>query len=588
MGEPGRAALDRPSEAARIDELEEKREAKYGRGYKWVVFSNTTLGALMAAIDGSILLISLPAIFTGLGVNPLVPSNISLLLWMLLGYIIISAVLIVSVGRFADTFGRVKLYNIGFVIFAIASILVYASSYLVHGVAGAISIIILRMIQAAGGAFLTANSAAMLTDAFPHNERGFALGTNAIAYAGGSVAGLLVGGFLAAIDWHLIFLISVPVGIAGAIWSYLGLHEIAIINRKSRIDVPGNLVFAAALGLLLISLTYALLPYNGMQLGWGNPLIIIGMGSGFALLAAFVLIELRSGDPMFRLDLFRNRGFSTGMASLFIGWAARWGLQFIMIIWLQGIWLPLHGIGFADTPIMAAIYMLPLTIGTLVLSPISGKLSDKYGPRWLSTSGMMLTGAGLLWLSALPVDFAVLPFLAVTFIIGVGQGIFLSPNIASIMNSLPPEHRGAGSGMRSAFMNVAMMFSMVIFFTLVVAGLSSTLPASIYHGLVSNGVSSAQASTYSSIPATSALFASFLGYNPIGAILPQKLLDGITKAQRDTLTGTEFFPSLISDSFGRGLKTIFYIAAALSFIAAIISALGNRTDLYSEPMKKRR
>lgn len=569
------------SEAIRYDKLAEEREAKYGRSYKWIVLSNTTLGALMASIDSSIVLISLPAIFTGLGINPLVPGNISLLLWMLLGYIIASAVLIVSVGRFADTFGRVKLYNIGFIIFAITSTLIWISTYLIHGTLGALSIIILRMLQALGGAFLAANSAAMLTDAFPHNERGMALGINGIAYAGGSAIGLLIGGLLAAIDWHLIFLISVPVGILGAIWSYFALHEIAIINKKRKLDIPGNVVFAVSLAMILISLTYGLIPYGSSSTGWSNPLVVGGIAGGILLFILFIYIELKTKDPMFQLQLFANKGYTYGMVSLFLSGAARWGLEFVLIIWLQGIWLPLHGVDFTKTPFVAALYLLPLTIAFLIFGPISGKLSDKYGPTILATGGMLINVACFLILSTFPVNFNAIYFIIVTSVIGLGQGMFLSPNIASIMNSIPPEHRGAGSGMRTTFMYVAMMFSIMVFFTLIITGLTGTLSSSIYKGLVAQGVNSTEAVNASHIPPTAALFATFLGYNPLKTLLPQRLLQNLSKSQESTITGTSFFPDLIGSSFTTGLKIVLYVAAAMSLFAAIISALRGKRDVYS-------
>ncbi len=572
--------INQKGRALKYDKAEEKREKRFGINYKWVVLSNTTLGALMASIDSSIVLISLPVIFKGLGVNPLIASNIGLLLWMLLGYIIMSAILIVSVGRFADTFGRVKLYNYGFMIFAFTSILIYASSYLVHGTAGALSIIILRLFQALGGSFLVANSAAMLTDAFPHNERGMALGINGVAYAGGSAIGLIMGGLLAAIDWHLIFLISVPVGIIGAIWSYLALHEIATIKKGRKLDIAGNITFALSLALILIAITYALIPYGNSQTGWGNPLVIVGILAGVFLFLIFIILELKSRDPMFDLRLFKMRSFSLNMTSSFLAGVARWGLEFMIIIWLQGIWLPLHGVDFTQTPFVAALYLLPLTIAFLILGPISGKLSDKYGPTIIATSGMLINVFAFLLLSTLPVNFNITYFIAITIFMGVGQGMFLSPNSASIMNSLPPEQRGAGAGMRTTFGYMSMMFSIIIFFTLLTTGLAATLSSSIYAGLVSQGVSSTAALSASKIPPTAALFAAFLGYNPLKTLLPQSLLSNLTTTQQNAIIGTAFFPMLVSKSFTQSIKIVLYFAAALSLLAAIASAFRGKTDVY--------
>ncbi len=562
------------------DSIEEKREKKYGINYKWIVLSNTTLGALMAAIDGSIVLIALPEIFSGLGVNPLVPANIGLLLWMLLGYLIITSVCVVTFGRLSDMFGRVKLYNIGFLIFAIASTLIYASSYLISGVNGAISIIILRLLQAIGGSFLFANSAALLTDAFPHTERGMALGINGIAFAGGSIIGLIIGGLLAAIDWHLIFMISVPIGVAGAIWSYLALHEIAAIKKGRTLDIPGSITFGSSLAILLVSLTYALLPYGSAQTGWANPLVLAGFAAGSILMALFIYIELRSKDPMFKLNLFKNRSFAAGNISMILAGIARGGLQFMLIIWLQGIWLPQHGVSFEQTPLFAAIYMLPLTVGFLLSGPIFGKLSDRYGVNVFTTSGMVLNAACFLAMLALPVSFNLMPFVLVTFMLGVGQGMFVSPNTAAIMNSVPPEHRGAASGMRAALQNVALMFSIIIFFSLIVLGLSATLHASLYNGLISQGISSSTAASASSISPTGAIFAAFLGYNPLKTLIPARIFDNLTAQQQASIASTGFFPKLISPPFQQGIKTVLYVAVAMSIVAAVASALRGKRSIY--------
>jgi MFS family permease len=562
------------------DRREEGREPKYGKGYKWVVLSNTTIGATMAAIDSSIVLISLPQIFTGLGVNPLVPANIGLLLWMLLGYMIVSSVCVVAFGRLSDMYGRVKLYNIGFMIFALASTLIYVSSYLFTGTSGALSIILLRLLQAVGGSFLFANSAALLTDAFPHTERGMALGVNGIAFAGGSIVGLIVGGLLAAIDWHLIFMISVPIGVAGAIWSYLALHEISTLKRGQKLDIPGNVAFGASLTAILISLTYAMMPYGSAQTGWGSPYVLGGFAAGILLMILFVAIELRSEDPMFKLKLFRNRSFAAGNLSMVLAGIARGGLQFMLVIWLQGIWLPLHGVSFEQTPLLAAIYMLPLTLGVLIAGPVFGKLSDKHGVNLYTTLGMVLNAACFVAMLFLPVSFQLLPFAIITFLLGVGQGMFISPNMAAIMNSVPPEDRGAAAGMRAALQNISFMFSIIIFFSLLIVGLGSTLQQSMYAGLVSQGISNSTATLASRISPTGALFAAFLGYNPLKTLIPAPIFGQLTVAQQASIASTGFFPQLISPPFAQGIQTVLYMSITLSVIAAIASALRGKRSVY--------
>ena len=576
---------DYSTNAAKYDTEAEKKESKFGVNYKWIVMSNTTLGILIATIDSSILIISLPAVLNGLGVNPLTSGNITLLLWLLIGYIITSSVTVVTIGRLSDMFGRVKLYNLGFLIFAICSTLLWASTYLVHGSEGVISLIVIRLFQGLGGGFLFANGAAILTDAFPHNERGMALGVNQIAGVSGSLIGLVLGGILAAIDWHLVFLVSVPISVIGTVWAYVALHELATIKKNQKLDILGNITFAASLTVILAALTYSLLPYGNYSIGLENPLVIGGIAMGVLLLIAFVYIERKAQDPMLDLGLFRIRAFALGNLSLFFAGMARGGLQFVLIIWLQGIWLPLHGVNFMNTPFQAGIDMTPLIIGFLFSGPLFGTLSDKYGARLFSTLGMLISAGGFLLLLTLPVNFNYLVFAPIIFILGIGQGMFAAPNTAAVMNSVPPELRGTTSGMRATFMNISFMFSLVIFFTLLVIGVSTDLSSALYGGLVSHGVSAANSTQISRLPPTTVLFAALLGYNPIQSLLPAGVLDNLSAANRNTLLGTSFFPSIISQPFINGLHIVFYIGAAFAFIAAIASAM--RGPKPQEELKKR-
>ncbi len=564
-------------EGSTYDVEERRKEAKFGVHYKWIALSNTTIGALMATIDGSILLISLPAIFNGMGINPLVSNNIDLLLWLLLGYTIVSSVTVVTIGRLSDMFGRVRLYNMGFAIFATASTLLYISSYLITGTAGVISLTLLRLLQGLGGGFLFANSAAILTDAFPQNERGKALGFNSIAVVGGTLAGMLIGGVLAGIDWHLIFLISVPVGVIGTIWAYLALHEIATLNRKQKLDVYGNVTFAASLALLLLSLTYGILPYNGSPTGWADPYVQLGFATGVALMVAFVFIELRTENPMLHLKLFRIKAFAAGNMSLLLAGMARGGLQFMLIIWLQGVWLPLHGISFENTPFQAAIAMAPLVLGLLVAAPLFGYLSDKYGSRSFTTTGMLINVVGLVALASMPANFDYVLFAVTIFFIGIGQGMFTPPNTAFVMSSVPPEYRGIASGMRATILNVAFMFSLAIFFSLLILGVSSSLPAALYNGLVAQNVSVNTASQLSiDIPPSAALFAALLGYSPLKALIPQSTMNTIPIRNQEVILSTSFFPNLISEPFMEGMRIVMYAGAAMALLAAIFSAIKTR------------
>src|SRR5271157_1030875 len=539
--------------------------------YKWIALSNTTLGVFMAALDGSIVLISLPAIFHGIGINPLAPEETNYLLWTLMGYMVVTATLLVAFGRISDIFGRVRLYNLGFAIFAVGSILLYLVTG--TGNTAAVEIIVFRLIQAVGGAFLFSNSAAILTDAFPANQRGTAMGINQIAALAGQFIGLILGGILAAINWRLVFLVSVPFSVGGTIWAYVALHETSIVRKKQHLDIPGNLLFAYGLLALLISMTYGLQPYGNSSMGWSNPWVIAGIVSGLLALVAFLFVENHVPEPMFRLDLFKIRMFAAGNIAGFLSSLARGGLSFMLIIWLQGIWLPLHGYSFEDTPLWAGIYMLPLTAGFFLLGPISGHLSDRYGARIFSTGGMLVTALGFIGLMVLPINFSYLPFALIILLIGMGMGMFAAPNTTAIMNSVPPENRGAASGMRATFQNTANTLSITLIFTVVTLGLAASLPSALFSGLAQAGIPAGAARAAANLPPTGALFAAFLGYNPLATLLPPQVIQGLSAATRATILGKEFFPNLISGSFKVGLQVAFMISAALSVLAALASFL---------------
>jgi len=549
-----------------------------GSSYRWVALSNTTLGVLLATINSSIILISLPAIFRGIHINPLLPGETSVFLWLVMGYMVVTATLLVTFGRISDMLGRVRMYNLGFAIFTLGSILLVLTPG--DGNVAAVQLIAYRIVQGIGGAFLFANSAAILTDAFPHDQRGLALGLNMIAAIAGSLLGLILGGVLSTIDYRLVFLVSVPVGVIGTVWAYLALRETAVIASGSRIDWVGNATFGVGLTLLLIGITYGLLPYAGSPMGWGNPMVLGALGLGVGLLVAFVIAETQIADPMFRLELFRNRMFAAGNLAGLLAAIGRGGLQFMLIIWLQGIWLPLHGYSFAQTPLWAGIYMIPMLAGFMFLGPISGWLSDRFGARGFSTTGMVLCAVAFLLLTLLPADFTYPEFAAVLLLMGIGMGLFSSPNTASIMNSLPAGHRGSGSGMRATFMNSGSLISLGLFFTLVVIGLASSLPTALYQGLTANGLPSAAAAQISHLPPTAALFAAFLGYNPMATLIPHHVLVSLPAATRAALLGKRFFPNLISPPFMSGLHLAFYFGAFLSVVAAAASLLRGRRYIY--------
>ena len=551
-----------------------------GPRYKWIALSNTTLGILMATINASIVLISLPAIFNGIGINPLAPGETNYLLWMLLGYMVVTATLVVSLGRISDIFGRVRLYNLGFAIFSAGSVLLFLTPG--RGDTAAIEMIAFRLVQAVGGSFLMANSTAILIDAFPLKQRGMALGINQMAAILGSIIGLILGGVLAAINWRLVFLVSVPVGVFGTAWAYWMLRETAQNNARQKIDWFGNLTFFLGLTIALIGLTYGLEPYGASAMGWGNPFVIGCLVVGVLLLLFFVWIELRVSDPMFHLALFKVRSFAAGNIANLCAGLARGGLQFMLIIWLQGVWLPLHGYSYADTPLWAGIYMLPLMAGFIAVGPISGVLSDRFGQRLFATTGALIQVVGFVLLTFLPANFNYVAFAVLLAIMGMGQGMFSAPNTTISMNDVPPSQRGVASGMRATFMNAASVISMTMFFSIVTAGLAASLPSTLSGGLLQAGLPAVVANGVAKLPPIAALFAAFLGYNPMATLLPPAVLHSLPAAAQSHLLGQSFFPNLISSPFMDGMRLAFYMAAGVCLIAALASLVRNRQVLVKE------
>lgn len=545
--------------------------------YKWIALSNTTLGLLMATINSSIVLIALPDIFRGIGIDPLAPGNTGYLLWMIMGFLVVTAVLVVGFGRLGDMYGRVRMYNLGFVVFTVASILLAVTWQ--SGDAAALWLIGWRVVQGVGGAFIMANSSAILTDAFPVEQRGLALGINGVAAIAGSFLGLVIGGLLGPVNWHLVFLVSVPFGVFGTVWGYLKLRDTGQ-RTPARMDWWGNLTFAVGLIALLVGITYGIQPYGDDVMGWASPFVLTCIVGGVLVLAAFVLIERRVAQPLFAIDLFANRAFTLGNAANLLASLGRGGLQFVLIIWLQGIWLPRHGYSFEQTPLWAGIYMLPLTVGFLVAAPVSGVLSDRYGARWFATGGMVLSAASFALLDVLPIDFGYPAFAAILLLNGIGMGLFTSPNRADVMNSLPARARGAGAGMTATFQNSAMVLSIGFFFSLMIIGLSQDLPAVMAQGLTEHAVPAADAARIAELPPVGVLFAAFLGYNPV-----QQLLGGVLPTlppdQAAYLTGRSFFPELISGPFSAGLTAAFAFAVIACVVAAVASWFagnGRRTE----------
>lgn len=533
----------------------------------------------MATINSSIILISLPAIFRGIGIDPLSPGNVGYLLWLLMGYMLVTAVLVISLGRLGDIMGRVRIYNLGFAVFSFASVVLALDPF--HGGKGAMWLVLWRLVQGVGGAMLFANSSAIIVDAFPAKQRGLAMGINQVAAIGGSFIGLIAGGLLSIGDWRLVFWVSVPFGVIGTFWGYHSLRD----NGKrspSTIDWWGNITFAIGLTSILVAMVYGIQPYDGHSMGWTSPRVVTCFSAGLVLLIIFFFIEMRTESPMFNLRLFRIRAFATGSVAGFLAAIARGGLQFMLIIWLQGIWLPLHGYAYDATPLWAGIYLLPLTIGFLIAGPISGYLSDRHGARILSTSGLLLFGTSFAGLLLVPTDFHYAWFAVLVLLNGVGGGMFSAPNTTAIMNSVPADQRGGAAGIQAAFMNSGMVLSMGLFFSLMIVGLTNTLPKALFSGLTLHGVAPEQAHQVANTPAVGSLFSSFLGYNPLKSLLGSQTMTHVSNGQWATLTGKHFFPNLIQSPFHHGLVIVFSLAIALSIIGALFSALRGTRYIHEE------
>lgn len=554
---------------------------KKGIAYKWIALFNVALASLMGTINGSIILISLPAIFTGIQINPMAPDAFQYLLWILMGYGLVTATLLLSIGRLADIYGRVKLFRLGFFIFTVGSIMLYLTPD--TGNTGALELIIFRLIQAVGGAFTMANGAAIITDVFPTSERGKALGINMVAIMSGQFIGLLLGGVLATYNWRYVFLVNVPFALLGTVVSYRNMKELSFQATKTSIDVLGNILFIGGLTSLLVGVTYGLMPYehNGITdaMGWTSPLVMSTLGIGIVALVIFPFVERKAKNPMFRFEFFKIRTFAYANLASFTAAIARGGIMFMLILLLQGIWLPLHGYRFEDTPLWAGIYMLPMTLGFIIMGPISGMLSDKYGPRWIATSGMVIVTLVFIGLALLPYNFDYWQLGILIFFMGIGNGMFSSPNSSSIMNSVPAQDRGVASGMMATLINSAATLSMAIFFTIVIVGIQGALPGAIHESFANLGSSPVVqnlADQLAGLPPTNALFSAFLGYNPMGStleVMDPNVVSAIPQSVVDTLKSTYWFPQTLQQAFMPALRASFIIGAVLSAIAALLSAM---------------
>jgi MFS family permease len=525
---------------------------------KWLALTNTSIAIFMAFANYNMIIIALPAIFSGLNFDPENPSALAYLIWLILGYMVITSTLVVTFGRISDTFGRAKLYTLGFVIFTVASALL--ASVTATGNQGILELIAFRLLQGVGGGFLMVNSSAVLTDYFPRDELGKALGLNQIAGLIGGIVGLILGGVLSALDWRFIFLVNVPVGIVGSIWSYLTLKDVGTKNTK-KIHVLDNALFGGFLTLLLISVTYMLVPYDGSQFGFTNPIVIIGLPVSLVLLGLFLYEERKIPNPMFNLKLFRSRLFSTSISANMIASLVRQGITIMLILLLEGIWLPLHGYSFSSVPFWAGIYLIPNLMGYAVFGPLSGYLSDKFGTTKFEGIGMLVTAIGLFMLYVMPYDFNYLYFASAIFIIGAGMGIFTSPNTADIMRAVSPQERGVASGMRAALGNTASTLSVSVYFIIIISGMAVALPSSLARvGITFN------------LPAAVALFSALLGYDPLSPFASQ-----LSPTLASKVIQPSFFANAIAPAFIQGFDEVILISLIATIIAGLISVIGGRS-----------
>jgi MFS family permease len=541
---------------------------------KWIALSNTSIAIFIAFANYNMIIIALPQIFNSLRFNPTAPDALGYLIWLILGYMIVTSSLVVTFGRISDLKGRAKLYSLGFLIFAISS--GFLSTVNGYGDSAVLEMIILRLFQGVGGGLLMVNSAAILTDYFPKNELGKALGLNQVSGLVGGVAGLIIGGVLSVINWRYIFLLDFVVGIIGTLWSFKSLRDVQK-PIKQPLDIIGNVLFALGITLLLISVTYGLLPYGNQQLGWGNPFVITGLTISFLVIGIFVFVERKVKNPMFDLSLFKVRDFSVANFTNFIASMARQGILLMMLVLLQGIWLPLHGVPYSQTPFWAGLYLIPNMLGFAALGPISGILSDRYGSRVFTSLGLFISALGFFLLSLLPYDFQLWQFFAISFLMGAGMGLFSSPNMADIMASVPVQKRGAASGMRASLQNTASAISVVLYFSVVITGMAVTLNSSIESALSSYGIH-----LNVNLPAAVAIFSALLGYDPLSS-----LTSSLPTSVASHIDTPAFFVTAIAPSFMSGFRLMLDISAALLVLSGILSLarkgvrvgeMGNRVE----------
>jgi EmrB/QacA subfamily drug resistance transporter len=427
--------------------------------YKYTVLTNTTIGAFMSQLDGNIVLIALPTITRSLNASAFEA------LWVLMGYILMTAVLLLAFGRLADMYGKVRLYNLGFAIFTVGSGL--CSLSLNGGM-----LVFFRLVQGVGAALIWANNAAILTDAFPPNERGRAIGVNLVAGISGSVVGLILGGILTvALGWQSIFWINLPIGAFATYWAYKKLRELGTVHHE-RIDLPGNILFAGGLTAFLVGLTLGALS--------GYTLVdVVSMVAGLLMVGGFVYVELHSRTPLMDFTLFKIRAFTAGILSNFLASIARSAVSLVLTIYFQGVLI--------YDAFKAGLALIPFAVAFVSLGPLSGYLSDKYGPRWFTTVGLSISTAGLVGLALIPVNVSYSVLAVLMILVGAGGGMFVAPNISSIMSSAPVTRRGVASGMSATLVTTGALLSLSISFAVLATSIPINVLQAVFAGLPLSG-----------------------------------------------------------------------------------------------------
>ena len=426
--------------------------------YKWWVLSCTSLGMLLATVNSGTLIIALPDLERSLH------TTLLQLVWVILAYMIVSTVLVLTAGRLSDLFGRKTAYVLGFLVFSLAS--------LGAGFAGSgTELILWRILQGVGGAFLFANAAALVTDAFPRRELGLAMGTNTMVAAVGLVIGPVLGGALVAIDWPWVFWFNVPLGLLGCVWGALVLEERSGRSKEHGLDLLGVTTFVVGLTGLVLALS------KGGLSGWNDPLVIGGLTAAAILLPLFVVIEQHARSPMLDLDLFRDRLFTAASAAAFLNGLSRFALMFLFVFYFQG--------PQGQSPIMAGLELAPLAIGMLVASPIAGAIADRHGSRALAAGGMLVSAIGLAGMTTLQADTAYAWSAFWLSLVGIGSGMFNSPNTAAMMGSVPIHRRGVAAGVRVMLQNTGAVISIAFVMAIVTEAVPKDVLFKIFSGLAS-------------------------------------------------------------------------------------------------------